>query len=164
MALGVTWYLPEKDRRLESESRFHDELASLLGGHVAEEMVFGEVTTGSSNDLERASKIARAMVTKFGMSDQLGPVIFGSSHGSVFLGKDLMHERDYSEQMASKIDEEVRKIVEKAYSTAKSILTKNKAKLKKVAERLLDIESIDAEEFVKLFGAKKATAELIIKI
>jgi len=164
MALGVTWYLPEKDRRLESESRFRDELASLLGGHVAEEIVFGEVTTGSSNDLERASKIARAMVTKFGMSDRLGPVIFGNSHNSIFLGKDLMHERDYSEQMASKIDNEVHKIVELAYSTAKNILMKNKTKLKKVAEKLLEIETLDAMEFTKIFGAKKAVAEMQIKI
>ncbi|MFA6458123.1 MAG: ATP-dependent zinc metalloprotease FtsH [Patescibacteria group bacterium] len=164
MALGVTWYLPTEDRRLESESRFHDELASLLGGHVAEEMVFGEVTTGSSSDLERASKIARAMVTKFGMSDRLGPVIFGSSHGNVFLGKDLMHERDYSEEMASKIDDEVRKIIETAYATAKNVLLKNKAKLKKVAERLLEIETLDSAEFEKLFGAKKVTVELTIKI
>ncbi len=164
MALGVTWYLPTEDRRLESESRFHDELASLLGGHVAEEMVFGEVTTGSSSDLERASKIARAMVTKFGMSDRLGPVIFGSSHGNVFLGKDLMHERDYSEEMASKIDDEVRKIIETAYLTAKNVLLKNKAKLKKVAERLLEIETLDSAEFEKLFGAKKVTVEMQIKI
>ncbi|MFH0776367.1 MAG: ATP-dependent zinc metalloprotease FtsH [Patescibacteria group bacterium] len=164
MALGVTWYLPVIDRRLESESRFHDELASLLGGHVAEEMVFGEVTTGSSNDLQRASKIARAMVTKFGMSEKLGPVIFGSSHGSVFLGKDLMHERDYSEQMASQIDGEVRKIVETAYQTAKNILFKNKAKLKKIAEKLLEVETLDSTDFEKLFGAKKVTVEMQIKI
>ena len=164
MALGVTWFLPEKDRRLESESRFHDELAGLLGGHVAEEIVFGEVTTGSSNDLERASKIARAMVTKYGMSDRLGPVIFGGSHGNIFLGKDFMHERDYSEQMASKIDDEVRKIVETAYSTAKNILVKNKVKLKKIAEKLLEIETLDAAEFTKLFGAKKVVAEIKIKI
>ena len=164
MALGVTWYLPEKDRRLESESRFKDELASLLGGHVSEEMVFGEVTTGSSNDLDRASKIARAMVTKFGMSDRLGPVIFGKSHGNVFLGKDLMHERDYSEEMASRIDDEVKKIVESAYTTAKNILAKNKAKLKKIAEKLLEVETLDGGEFEKLFGAKKATAGVVVKI
>ncbi|MFH1546015.1 MAG: ATP-dependent zinc metalloprotease FtsH [Patescibacteria group bacterium] len=164
MALGVTWYLPEQDRRLESESRFHDELASLLGGHVAEEIVFGEVTTGSSNDLDRASKIARKMVTQFGMSEKLGPVIYGKSHGNVFLGKDLMQERDYSEEMASKIDGEVRKIIEQAYQTAKSILLKNKVKLKRIAEKLLEVESLDSKEFEKLFGAKKATAEFVVKV
>jgi len=164
MALGVTWYLPEQDRRLESESRFHDELASLLGGHVAEEIVFGEVTTGSSNDLDRASKIARSMVTQFGMSDKLGPVIFGRSHGNVFLGKDLMHERDYSEQMASKIDDEVKKIIEDAYRLAKNTLLKHKAKLKKIAEKLLDVETLNADEFEKLFGAKKVTAEVKVHI
>ncbi|MCK5472005.1 ATP-dependent zinc metalloprotease FtsH [Candidatus Gracilibacteria bacterium] len=164
MALGVTWYLPEQDRRLESESRFHDELASLLGGHVAEEIVFGEVTTGSSNDLDRASKIARKMVTQFGMSEKLGPVIYGKSHGNVFLGKDLMHERDYSEEMASKIDGEVGKIIEEAYRTAKSILLKNKARLKRIAEKLLEVESLDSKEFEKLFGAKKVTATAVVKI
>lgn len=164
LALGVTWYLPEQDRRLESESRFHDELASLLGGHVAEELTFGEVTTGSSNDLDRASKIARAMVTQYGMSDKLGPVIYGKSHGNIFIGKDLMHERDYSEEMAFRIDEEVKRVIESAYQTAKSVLLKNKAKLKRVAEKLLEVESLTAEEFEKLFGAKKATAEVTVKI
>jgi cell division protease FtsH len=164
MALGVTWYLPEVDRKLHSESRFHDELASLLGGHVAEELVFGEVTTGSSNDLERASKMARAMVTKYGMSDKLGPVIYGSAHGNVFIGKDLMHDRDYSEEMASRIDNEVKKIIEQAYQTAKSVLFKNKPKLKKIAEKLLDVETLSSGEFEKLFGAKKATAEVTVRI
>ena len=160
MALGVTWYLPKEDRHLASESRFHDELASLLGGHVAEELAFGEVTTGSSNDLERASKIARAMVTKYGMSHKIGPVIYGSNHGSVFLGKDLMHERDYSDAMANEIDKEVKVIVETAYTTAKSILTKNKEKLKKVANELLKVETFTAEEFEKAFGEKKAVAKI----
>ncbi|MFH1375987.1 MAG: ATP-dependent zinc metalloprotease FtsH [Patescibacteria group bacterium] len=164
MALGVTWYLPEQDRRLESESRFHDELASLLGGHVAEELVFGEVTTGSSNDLDRASKIARAMVTQYGMSEKLGPVIYGKSHGNIFIGKDLMHERDYSEEMAFCIDGEVKRLIESAYQTAKSILLKNKVRLKRIAERLLEVESLTAEEFEKLFGAKKMTAEVTVKI
>lgn len=160
MALGVTWYLPKEDRMLASESRFRDELASLLGGHVAEELAFGEVTTGSSNDLERASKIARAMVTKYGMSHKIGPVIYGNNHGSVFLGKDLMHERDYSEAMASKIDDEVKAIVETAYTTAKNILTKHKEKLKKVATELLKVETFTAEEFEKSFGEKKAVAKI----
>jgi len=164
MALGVTWYLPEADRRLESKSRFHDELASLLGGHTAEELVFGEVTTGSSNDLERASKIARAMVTKYGMSEKLGPVIYGKSGGNVFLGKDLMHERDYSENMASCIDGEVKKIVENAHQTAKAILLRNKTKLKKIAEKLLEVETLDAGAFEDLFGAKKETVDLAVRI
>lgn len=158
MALGVTWYLPDEDRRLESESRFHDELASLLGGHVAEELTFGEVTTGSSNDLERASKIARRMVTEFGMSEKLGPVIYGQKHGSVFLGRDLGHERNYSEEMARVIDEEVKKIVNTAYETAKKILTKQKVKLKLVAEDLLTRETLTSDDFERLMGAKKARA------
>jgi cell division protease FtsH len=164
MALGVTWYLPKEDRKLNSKSRFHDDLASLLGGHVAEELAFGEVTTGSSNDLERASKIARAMVTKYGMSSKLGPVIYGSGGGNVFLGKDLMHERDYSEATASKIDEEVNAIVNNAYNTAKSLLTKNKDKLKKVATDLLKVETFSAEDFEKSFGEKKAVLKVKPKI
>jgi cell division protease FtsH len=156
MALGVTWYLPDEDRKLQSESRFHDELASLLGGHVAEELTFGEVTTGSSNDLERASKLARKMVTAFGMSKTLGPVIYGERHGSVFLGRDLGHERNYSEEMARKIDEEIKTIVSTAYDTAKKILTKNKAKLKLISDELLKTETLTSDDFEKLVGVKKA--------
>ena len=163
-ALGVTWSLPTEDRKLSSQSRFHDELATLLGGHVAEEMVFGEVTTGSSNDLERATKIARQMVTRFGMSTKLGPIIYGEHHGSVFLGRDLVHERNYSEELAAKIDTEVRKIIDNAYKTAHAILLKNKAKLKLIAEKLLAVETLTSTEFLKLFGVPKATTELKMKI
>lgn len=164
MTLGTTWQMPQEDRHSSTKSRFYDELASLLGGYAAEEITFGEVTTGSSNDLDRASKIARAMVTQYGMSEKLGPVIFGQSHGSVFLGKDLMHERDYSEEMASKIDEEVKKIIEASYHVAKNILLKNKTKLKKIAEKLLTVENLNAEEFEKLFEAPKATVKITVNI
>lgn len=163
MALGVTWYMPKEDRRLASESRFRDELASLLGGHVAEELVFQEVTTGSSNDLDRASKIARKMVTQFGMSERLGPVIYGKSHGNIFLGKDLVHERDYSEAMALRIDEEVRKIIDAAQRTARATLLRYKSQLKRIAGKLLETETLSAKEFEKLFGAPKAVAKVAVK-
>ncbi len=162
-ALGVTWYLPEEDKHLQSESRFHDELASMLGGHVAEELVFKEVTTGSSNDLERATQIARRMVTEYGMSEALGPVIYGQRHSNVFLGRDLGEQRNYSEEKARQIDEEVKKIIDKAYQTAKKTLFKYKTTLKRVAEVLLDKETLDAEEFVKTFGQKKAVVPVVIK-
>jgi cell division protease FtsH len=163
-ALGVTWSLPSEDRHLQSESRFQDELACLLGGHAAEEFVFGEVTTGSSSDLDRASKIARQMVTRFGMSEKLGPVIYGEHHGSVFLGRDLMHERNYSEEMASKIDTEVKRIIESAYRIAQNVLAKNKLKLKRIAEKLLELETLSAKDFEKLFGTKKAVASVKVKV
>jgi len=156
-ALGVTWSLPTEDTHLSSENRFHDELAALLGGRVAEELTFQSATTGASNDLDRASKIARAMVTEYGMSKALGPVTYGHKHGNVFLGKELGEQRNYSEEMAKQIDDEVKRIVDQAHATAKRVLTKNKAKLKKVSERLLKTENIDSPEFIKLMGVKKAT-------
>lgn len=163
MAAGVTWQLPE-ERDFYSESHFQDDLAMILGGHVTEELVFNEATTGPSHDLKRASQIARAMVTKYGMSKNLGPVSYEGHHGNVFLGKDLVHERNYSEEMASRIDDEVKKIISKAYQTAKSVLNKNKSKLKKVAEKLLEVESLTSEEFEKLIGTPKATAKVVVKI
>ncbi len=154
MALGVTWFLPEEDKHLYSKSKFHDELASLLGGHVSEELTFGEVTTGSSNDLERATNMARRMVTEYGMSD-LGPIIYGDKHHEVFLGRDFSHVRNYSEEIAYKIDAEVKKIIEKAYKTAKDILQKNAEKLKEIAEKLIVKETLTREEFLAFFEVKK---------
>ncbi len=162
-ALGVTWYLPEEDKHLQSESRFHDELASMLGGHVAEEIVFKEVTTGSSNDLERATQIARRMVTEYGMSEALGPVIYGQRHSNIFLGRDLGEQRNYSEEKARQIDDEVRKIIDRAYQTAKKTLLKYKTTLKRISETLLDKETLDSEDFVKVFGQKKAVVPIKIK-
>lgn len=154
MALGVTWSLPEEDTHLHSKSKFEDDLASLLGGYVAEKLIFGEVTTGASNDLERVTKIARAMVTQFGMSP-LGTMIFGEREHEVFLGRDFMHTKNYSEEVAATIDCEIKKIVDSAYKTAESLLKKHAAQLKKIAEVLLKKESIDGKEFEKLIGIKK---------
>jgi cell division protease FtsH len=163
-ALGVTWYMPEEDKHLQSESRFRDELASMLGGHVAEELVFHEVTTGSSNDLERATQIARRMVTEYGMSDALGQVIYGQRHSNVFLGRDLGEQRNYSEEKARQIDAEVKKIIDQAYQTAKKTLTKYKAVLKKVSETLLEKETLSAEDFEKVFGKPKVRATVKVRI
>jgi cell division protease FtsH len=150
MALGVTWFLPTEDKHLYSRSKFRDELASLLGGYAAEEIFFGEMTTGASNDLQRAAKIAHNMVTKYGMSE-LGPIIYGDSNDEVFLGKDFGHIKNYSEQSAAKIDEVVRKTIEAAHIEAKKIITKNKKLIEKIAEDLIKKETLSDKEFASYF-------------
>lgn len=158
MALGMTWMMPEEEKHLYSKSKFEDELCSLLGGYAAEELIFGEITTGAANDLERATDIARKMVTKFGMS-HMGPVIYGDQHEEIFLGRDFGHVRNYSEEIASKIDEEIREFIEKAHIKAKELLLKNKDILVKIARDLLTKETLTRNEFIKYFkkddGEKK---------
>ncbi len=153
MALGVTWFLPEEDKHLYSKTKFENELASLLGGYAAEMMIFGEVSTGPSNDLKRATEMARKMVTKYGMSG-LGPTIFGDENNEVFLGKDFGHVKNYSEGVAAKIDETVKAIVEKALQTAMIILKKNEKRLHEIAKDLIKKETITRTEFLKLMGKK----------
>ncbi|MBU2524611.1 ATP-dependent zinc metalloprotease FtsH [Patescibacteria group bacterium] len=150
MALGVTWFLPEEDKHLYSKSKFEAELSSLLGGHVAEKLTFGEVTTGASNDLERATDIARKMVTKYGMSN-LGPLTFGENKEEIFLGRDLGHIKNYSEKTAQTIDDAIKSIIEDAYKDAEEILVKHKKTLKEIADFLLKKESISNTEFIKFF-------------
>ncbi len=150
MALGVTWFMPEEDKHLYAKSKFEDELCSLLGGYTAEEIFFGEMTTGASNDLERATKIARNMVTKYGMSD-LGPIIFGDSNEEVFLGRDFGHIKNYSEQSAAKIDELVKKLLDKSYKRTKEIIVKHKTLITSISEDLIKKETITQEEFKKYF-------------
>jgi len=161
MALGVTWFLPQEDKHLQSRSKFEDELCSLLGGYSAEEIFFGEMTTGASNDLQRATKLARNMVTKYGMSD-LGPVIFGDSNDEVFIGKDYGHVKNYSEESAAKIDELVTKIINKAHAKTKEIVIKHKALVTEISEDLIKKETLTGEDFKKYFTKvkvpKKATA------
>ena len=150
MALGMTWFMPEEDKHLNSKSKFEDELCSLLGGYTAEEFFFGEMTTGASNDLERATKIARNMVTRYGMSE-LGPVIFGESNEEIFLGKDFGHIKNYSEEIAAKIDHLIKAILDKAHKHAKDIVTKQKKLIEEIAENLIQKETINKEEFLKYF-------------
>lgn len=150
MALGVTWFLPEEDKHLYPKSKFEDELASLMGGYVAEKIIFGEMTTGASNDLQRATNIARRMVTEYGMSS-LGPVIFGEKNNEVFLGRDFGHVKNYSEEIAAQIDEEIKKIIDKAYSKAEKLLKENKDILESLAKELIKKETLDADEFKKFF-------------
>ena len=151
MALGMTWFLPEEDKHLYAKSKFEDEMCSLLGGYVSEEIFFGELTTGASNDLERATNIARKMVTEYGMST-LGPVIYGEKNREVFLGRDFGHVRNYSEEVASAIDREIKQMIDKAYRQTKEIVLKNKAKIEEIALSLIDKETLNRKEFLKFFG------------
>jgi cell division protease FtsH len=150
MSLGATWFMPEEDTHLSSKQKFEDELASLLGGYASEKLKFGQVTTGASNDLERATNLARRMVTEFGMSD-LGPVIFGDKNREVFLGKDYGHVRNYSEEVAAEIDKHIKKFIDAAYKKAETILKANKELIEKIAEDLIQKETILDIEFKKYF-------------
>jgi cell division protease FtsH len=151
MAAGYTIALPEEDRRMLSKAKFKDDLAFALGGRAAEEAVFGDVTTGAANDLERVTEIARAMVTRYGMSDQLGPMTFGQKEELVFLGKEIGEQRDYSEAVAQEIDQEVRRIIHEAHERASGVLTRCREQLDRIAQRLIEVETLDAGEFAALF-------------
>jgi cell division protease FtsH len=152
MALGYTMPLPEEDRVLRSRNKYRDELAGLLGGRAAEEIVFQNVTTGAANDLERVTKMARAMVTRYGMSDKLGPLQFGQKEEMIFLGKEIGEQRNYSEEVAQEIDAEVRRFVTEAYERARAILTTYRHKLDEIADRLIAEETLDANEFQAMFA------------
>ncbi len=154
-ALGYTLQLPTQDRYLISKAELMDRLAVLLGGRVAEDIIFKDVTTGAQNDLERATKIARQMVTEFGMSEDLGPITLGRKEHQIFLGRDISEQRNYSEEIANKIDKEVKKIIEASYNKAKDILIKNKSKLKKIARNLIERESLDGKELDDLLNGVK---------
>lgn len=156
MSLGYTMHLPEDDRLLQSRDKFRDELASMLGGRVAEELVFNETWTGAHNDLERATSLARKMVTEYGMSETLGPVTFGRKDELVFLGREISEQRNYSEQIAQEIDREVRKIIGQAYERAQSLLTQHRSALTRVAERLVEVETLDRKEFEALVREEEA--------
>ncbi len=144
---GLTWFLPTEER-MQSRTYLQNQMAVALGGRVAEEIVFGEaeVTTGASSDLQQVARIARQMVARFGMSDVLGPVALGRASGNMFLGRELGAERDFSEETAAMIDEEVKKLVDRAYTVAKAILAQNRAILDRIAQALIDRETVDAEE------------------
>ena len=152
MAGGYTMYRPDEDKNFMSKTEMEESIVSLLGGRVAEGLVLNDISTGASNDIERASKIARDMVTKYGMSDNLGTINFGSGQEEVFLGRDFTQTRNYSEETASLIDAEVKRIIDKAYRTAQEILREHMDKLHAVAERLLEKEKIDGEEFDAIFA------------
>ncbi|KGX85496.1 ATP-dependent zinc metalloprotease FtsH [Pontibacillus litoralis] len=149
---GYAVMLPKEDRFMMTKPELLDKITGLLGGRVAEEIIFGEVSTGASNDFQRSTDIARRMVTEFGMSDKLGPLKFGGGGGGqVFLGRDIQNEQNYSDQIAYEIDQEVQRIVKECYDRAKTILTENKEQLELIAQTLLEVETLDKAEINSLF-------------
>jgi len=151
MAGGYTMSLPEEDHTLMSRKKLFAEMVTLLGGRAAEELVFDDITSGAANDIERVTRLARQMVTRLGMSDELGPMVYGQKEELIFLGREISEQRDYSESVAEKIDAEVRKLVGKAYQRAQEILKQYEDKLHAVAQRLLEVETIDRQEFERIF-------------
>jgi cell division protease FtsH len=147
---GWTRFLPTEDRHLWTYSQFEDRLAVSLAGRAAEEIIFSEVSTGAQNDLEQSTGLARKMVTEYGMSDKLGPRTFGKREELVFLGREIHEQRNYSEKIAEEIDNEVKSLIQRAYTTAKKILSENKERLKLIAERLIATETIEEDEFAAL--------------
>ncbi len=151
MAGGYTLALPEEDRTLMARKKLIADMIGLLGGRAAEELVFDDITSGASNDLERVTRMARAMVTRLGMSAQLGPMVYGQKEELIFLGREISEQRDYSEAVAQDIDKEVRKLVSEAHEKARSILVEYRDKLDAVAKRLLEVETISRDEFESIF-------------
>ena len=151
MAGGYTMYRPTEDKSFVLKEEMLENIVSLLGGRAAEELVLGDISTGASNDIERATQIAKAMCTKYGMSDKIGTIMLGSSQDEVFLGRDFTQEKSYSEETAGIIDEEIKKIIDNAYEQAKRILRENRDKLDKVAAVLIEKEKITGEEFDGIF-------------
>jgi cell division protease FtsH len=159
---GLTWFTPSEeqmDSGLYSRAYLQNQMAVALGGRIAEEIIFGEeeVTTGASNDLQQVARVARQMVTRFGMSDRLGPVALGRQQGNPFLGRDIVAERDFSDETAAAIDDEVRNLVDQAYRRAKDVLVKNRRVLDLISERLIEKETVDAEELQIILNANEVT-------
>jgi cell division protease FtsH len=158
MALGWTMSLPEEDKYLISRDELMDQIAGIMGGRVAEEIVFGDITSGAENDIQRATQMARRMVTQWGMSDKLGTVAMGHREELVFLGRDLGEQRNYSEEVAAIIDEEIRSIVDHGYQTAKAILTQQRRKMDAVVEQLKVVETLDAKQLDEILAREAPEA------
>ncbi len=153
MAGGYTSVLPEEDRHLHTRSHLERQLAFALGGHAAEEIVFGEMSTGASDDIRKVTQIARAMVTRYGMSERLGPRTFGHKEELIFLGREISEQRDYSEKIAEEIDEEVRHLVDRAHEQARSIIREHRAKLDQLAHKLMEVESLEGDPLLALMAS-----------
>jgi cell division protease FtsH len=149
---GFTMALPEEDRTLVSRTKFQAELAVTLGGRAAEEIVFGDITSGASSDLERVTKLARSMVTRLGMSEDLGPMVYGQKEELIFLGREISEQRDYSESVAQRIDQEVRRLVLEGYDRARAILREYRVQLDTIAKKLIEVETLDREQFERVFS------------
>ena len=148
---GYAVMLPKEDRYFMTTPELKDKITGLLGGRVAEEIIFGEVSTGASNDFQRATEIARRMVTEFGMSEKLGPLQFGQTHGQVFLGRDINNDPNYSDKIAYEIDTEIQRIIKECYEKARQILTEKRDKLEVIAQALLKVETLDAKQIRHLY-------------
>ena len=157
MALGITLTLPEKDHLTMKKNQLLDQITMILGGRVAEELMYGldNITTGASNDLEKVSTLARRMVTAYGMSEKMGNLAYGKSEEHVFMGRDFGHSRDFSEEIAADIDKEIKKIVDTQYEHAKTLLSDNKDMLEFIAKKLLEKETLDEKEFEDLMNEVK---------
>ena len=162
MAAGYTLKMPTEERKIKTKTEFLTEMATLLGGYCAERLKFGEITTGASNDLKRASELARKLVKEYGMSP-LGPISFGEREELIFLGKETCEERNYSEKVAAKIDKEVASFITSAQKTANKILTNRKKLLEKIAQKLIEKETIEREEFESLLGIRKRESKISSK-
>lgn len=153
MAGGYTMHLPVEDRAYTSKSHLEDEMVGLLGGRVAEKLVMGDISTGAKNDIDRATSIAKKMVMEFGMSDEIGPIALGTDHEEVFLGRDLGRSRNFSEEVAARVDREIKRLIDDAYHHAQRLLTDNISKLHAVAQALLEKEKLEGNEFEEIFDA-----------
>lgn len=154
MAGGYTMSLPEHDRSFRSKTQMEEEIIVLLGGRVAEKIVLDEISTGASNDIERATDLARSMITRYGFSEKLGPIVYGHDNSEVFLGRDYSQDRNYSENVAAEIDGEIRELIDTSYENAKQILLNHRDQLDKVAHYLMEHEKIDGEDFYKLMNGE----------
>src|SRR5205807_10632686 len=160
MALGWTMQLPTEDRYLVSRSELQDTMAVMLGGRVAEELMLGgDMTSGASDDIGKATKLARRMVTEWGMSEKLGPLTFGHKEELVFLGRDLGEQRNYSEEVAGEIDQEVHHLVDSAFLRAKEVLRAREKALRALAQRLIEVETMDAAEMDRIIGAVEGSPD-----
>ena len=164
MALGYTLPLPQEERFTRTRGELITELAVLLGGRAVEEIVFGEITTGAANDFEKATDLARKMVTEFGMSDKLGPLTLGAKHGPVFLGRDLVESRNYSDEIAYEIDKEVRRIIDECHTAARQALTKHRSALERIAQALLERESLDSDALDLLIAGRPLPSDLLTPV
>ncbi len=157
---GYTLHLPKEDKNYASQNEMKDIIVTLLGGRVAEKLVLGDISTGASNDIQRATDLARKMITKYGMSDKLGPIVFGSEHDEVFLGRDFTTSRNYSENVASLIDDEIKNIIDEAYKRAEEILIEHMDKVHFIAEYLIKNEIMDEEQFIIAMSGNATMEEL----
>jgi cell division protease FtsH len=162
-ALGLTMFFPEDDVLTQTRSQLIDQIGVSLGGRVAEEVIYGEITTGAHDDLEKATKLARRMVTEFGMSDRLGPMTFGKRHEQVFLGRDFGHERDYGEQVASIIDEEVKRFIDEQYARVKALIEKYRPHMDAIVAVLLEKETLDRKEVDAIIAEVNAKLGIVLE-